>query len=126
MQNLRMETANKTTIVIEDDNDICTLLSIIIKSHNMGVFVVHTLEKARNLNAIPNVALVFIDQRLPDGNGFDFIPYLKKQYPMALIVAMSAQNPKETKVLVLQYGNICYLEKPFKINELKKLIEKVL
>jgi DNA-binding response OmpR family regulator len=116
---------SKTAFIIEDDKDICILLSIFLKSQNIEVINVPSLAKAKLLNEELRPAFIFIDQRLPDGYGFDYISELKNKYPDASIIAMSAQHSTETRTLILQDGIVHYLEKPFKIQELKDLITNI-
>jgi DNA-binding response OmpR family regulator len=120
-----MGTQNKTAFIIEDDKDICSLLSIFLKSQNIEVFKAHSLAKAKSLALDLKPALIFVDHRLPDGYGFSYIGELKNKFPKALIVAMTAQNSPELRESIMNNGITHYLEKPFRINELKELINNL-
>lgn len=113
---------SKTAFVIEDDKDICALLSIFLKSHNFEVVMAHSLASAGLMFAELQPDCIFVDHRLPDGYGFGYINELKQKFPTVLIIAMTAQHSQELKNSILASDNTYYLEKPFRITELNTLI----
>ena len=50
---------------------------------------------------------------MPDGNGLDLIPGIRKRRPDLRIIAMSAQNTLLTAVRAAERGAFDYLAKPF-------------
>jgi two-component system nitrogen regulation response regulator GlnG len=70
--------------------------------------------------------LVITDVILPDENGLDLIPRMRKIRPDLRIVAMSAQNTLLTAVTAAQRGAFEYLPKPFDLNELVNVVKRAL
>jgi two-component system OmpR family response regulator len=112
-------------VIIEDDKDICTLLSYILSRGNDHVACVETLEMTRQYIAGNSSAdIVFLDYRLPDGCGFDLIPDLRDKYPGVYLVAMSAQQFSKEKGYPWN-GIDLYLQKPFLVEQISSIITDV-
>jgi two-component system nitrogen regulation response regulator GlnG len=70
--------------------------------------------------------LVITDVVMPDENGLDLIPRIRKLRPGLRVIAMSAQNTLLTAVKAAERGAFEYLPKPFDLNELLNLVKRAL
>ena len=70
--------------------------------------------------------LVITDVIMPDENGLDLIPRIKKLRPELRIIVMSAQNTLITAVKATERGAFEYLPKPFDLRELVSVVERAL
>ncbi len=70
--------------------------------------------------------LVITDVIMPDGNGLDLIPQIRKRRPDLRVIAMSAQNTLLTAVQAAERGAFEYLPKPFDLNELVNVVKRAL
>ena len=70
--------------------------------------------------------LVITDVVMPDGNGLDLIPRIRKRRPDLRVIAMSAQNTLLTAVQAAERGAFEYLPKPFDLNELMNVVGRAL
>ncbi len=70
--------------------------------------------------------LVITDVIMPDENGLDLIPRIKKIRPELRIIVMSAQNTLSTAVKATERGAFEYLPKPFDLRELVNVVERAL
>jgi len=70
--------------------------------------------------------LVITDVVMPDENGLDLIPRIKKIRPELRIIVMSAQNTLITAVKATERGAFEYLPKPFDLKELINVVERAL
>ena len=70
--------------------------------------------------------LVITDVVMPDENGLDLIPRIKKLRPDLRIIVMSAQNTLMTAVKATERGAFEYLPKPFDLKELVGVVERAL
>jgi two-component system nitrogen regulation response regulator GlnG len=70
--------------------------------------------------------LVITDVIMPDENGLDLIPRIKKFRPELRIIVMSAQNTLLTAVRATERGAFEYLPKPFDLRELVSVVERAL
>jgi two-component system nitrogen regulation response regulator GlnG len=70
--------------------------------------------------------LVITDVIMPDENGLDLIPRIKKIRPDLRIIVMSAQSTLLTAVKATERGAFEYLPKPFDLRELINVVERAL
>src|SRR5216683_5769170 len=63
---------------------------------------------------------------MPDENGLDLIPRIKKLRPELRVIVMSAQNTLLTAVKANERGAFEYLPKPFDLRELVSVVERAL
>ena len=70
--------------------------------------------------------LVITDVVMPDENGLDLLPRIRKIRPDLQVVVMSAQNTLMTAVEATQRGAFEYLPKPFDLNELINIVKRAL
>jgi two-component system nitrogen regulation response regulator GlnG len=70
--------------------------------------------------------LVITDVLMPDGNGLDLLPRIRKARPDLRVVVMSAQNTLLTAVKATERGAFEYLPKPFDLNELVRVVRRAL
>ncbi len=67
--------------------------------------------------------MVILDIDLPDGEGYDLIPHIKKLHPDSYIVTMTAYNSRDLERNVRAQGVIYYMVKPFYMDEVKDLLD---
>jgi len=115
-----------TILVADDDRAIRTVLSQALG--RAGYDVQCTSNAATLWRWISNGEgdLVITDVVMPDENGLDLLPRIKKIRSDLPIVVMSAQNTLMTAVKATERGAYEYLPKPFDLNELKTVIERAL
>ncbi len=70
--------------------------------------------------------LVITDVVMPDENGLDLIPRIKKLRPGLRVIVMSARNTLLTAVKATERGAFEYLPKPFDLRELVGVVERAL
>ncbi|HEY9567733.1 MAG TPA: nitrogen regulation protein NR(I) [Thalassobaculum sp.] len=70
--------------------------------------------------------LVITDVVMPDENGLDMLPRIRKARPDLRVIVMSAQNTLLTAVKASERGAFDYLPKPFDLNELIATVRKAL
>ncbi len=68
--------------------------------------------------------LVITDVIMPDENGLDLVPRIRRIRPNLRIVVMSAQTTLHTAVKATESGAFEYLPKPFDINELVSIAKR--
>jgi two-component system nitrogen regulation response regulator GlnG len=70
--------------------------------------------------------LVITDVVMPDENGLDLLPRLKKVRPDLRVIVMSAQNTLLTALRATERGAFEYLAKPFDLRDLIATVERAL
>ena len=86
-------------LIIDDEIDICYLLSGMLTYKKMEVDYVTCLADAVVAIEKFKPEIIFLDNRLPDGKGVDFAGYIKKAIPdvqVAMITAYDTPADKRT------------------------------
>ncbi|KGM35138.1 nitrogen regulation protein NR(I) [Inquilinus limosus] len=68
--------------------------------------------------------LIITDVMMPDENGLDLLPRIRKLRPELRVIVMSAQNTLLTAVKATERGAFEYLPKPFDLKELVGVVER--
>ncbi|MFM2130517.1 MAG: nitrogen regulation protein [Pseudomonadota bacterium] len=116
--------ADMTVLVADDDNAIRTVVSQALTRNGYNVRATSNAATLWSWVADGEGDLVITDVVLPDENGLDLLPRIRKIRPDLRIVVMSAQNTLLTAVKAAQRGAFEYLPKPFDLNELVGVVKK--
>src|SRR5216684_6550616 len=115
-----------TILVADDDRAIRTVLNQALA--RLGHDVRTTGNAATLWRWVENGEgdLVITDVVMPDENGLDLLPRIRKARPELRVVVMSAQNTLLTAVKATERGAFEYLPKPFDLKELVNVVERAL
>lgn len=103
----------KKALIIDDEIDICYLLSSILRTKNFQVNYVNTLSAANAALEEQQPQIVFLDNHLPDGLGVDFIKLLKVNYPLTKVVMITAFDNYSDRTKAFNNGVDTFISKPF-------------
>ena len=115
-----------TILVADDDRSIRTVLS---QALGRSGYQVRTTGNASTLWRWVEDGegdLVITDVVMPDENGLDLIPRIRKLRPDLRVIVMSAQSTLMTAVKATQRGAFEYLPKPFDLQELLAVVGRAL
>ncbi|MEE9545319.1 MAG: response regulator, partial [Rhodospirillales bacterium] len=118
--------AAPTILVADDDGAIRTVLN---QALGRAGYVVRTTGSAAALwRWVHDGAgdLVITDVIMPDENGLDLVPRIRKIRPELRVIVMSAQNTLLTAVKATERGAFEYLPKPFDLNKLVAIVRRAL
>ncbi|PHQ72184.1 MAG: nitrogen regulation protein NR(I) [Sneathiella sp.] len=115
-----------TILVADDDQSIRTVLDQALSRAN---YIVRSTSNAATLyNWVLEGAgdVVLTDVVMPDENGLDLLPRIKKIRPNIPVIVMSAQNTLLTAIKATERGAYDYLSKPFDLKDLLQVVERAL
>src|SRR5271155_5096395 len=115
-----------TILVADDDRAIRTVLNQALGRLGHDVRSTGNASQLWRWVAEGEGDLVITDVVMPDENGLDLIPRIKKIRPDLRVVVMSAQSTLMTAVKAAQRGAFEYLPKPFDIRQLVNLVQRAL
>ena len=113
----------KRILIVDDDSEIRQFLKTIIDSKERIVEAVGTMEEAKAILEMGAVDLLLLDLYLPDGNGIKLLSDLRVR-PKTII--MTAFGGWESHVKAYNLGAFYYLDKPFKVSQLRILVDQAL
>lgn len=118
---------NKKALIVDDETDICFLLSSILKQKDIQSFCAGSLAEAeRKLENHPDVSFIFLDNHLPDGWGVKCISGLKKRFPHSFIVMITAHDNSADRLLAVNNGVDYFVAKPFSTDLIMRTIDKLI
>jgi two-component system nitrogen regulation response regulator GlnG len=113
-------------LIADDDSAIRTVLNQALGRAGYDVRTTGTASGLWRWVAAGEGNLVITDIVLPDENGFDLIPRIKRIRPELPVVVMSAQNTILTAIAAAEHGAFDYLPKPFDLKELTAIVQRAL
>ncbi len=113
-------------LVCDDDSAIRTVLNQALGRAGYDVRTTGTAAGLWRWVSAGDGNLVITDVVLPDENGFDLIPRIKKIRPELPVVVMSAQNTILTAITAAERGAFDYLPKPFDLKDLTSVVQRAL
>src|SRR6202451_2791727 len=115
-----------TILVCDDDSAIRTVLNQALGRAGYDVRTTGTAAGLWRWVAAGEGNLVITDVVLPDENGFDLIPRIKRVRPDLPVVVMSAQNTLLTAITAAERGAFEYMPKTFDLKELTSVVQRAL
>ncbi len=115
-----------TILVADDDKAVRTVVNQALAREG---YVVRSASNAATLwgwIADGEGDLVITDVVMPDENGLDMLPRIKRARPALPIIVMSAHSTLLTAVKATERGAYEYLPKPFDLNELVNVVKRAL
>jgi DNA-binding NtrC family response regulator len=119
------ERGQTKVLIVDDEPDIRFLFSRILRKRNMETGYAKNLAEATvSIQADPP-SLIFLDNSLPDGQGIDIIPYLKKNYPGTRVIVVTANDSAVDMIKAFQQGADDFLGKPLSLEIINKTLDKI-
>ncbi|MFD2191961.1 response regulator [Pistricoccus aurantiacus] len=105
-------------LLLEDDDLLAESLAETLQDEGYSVDTATRVRVAESLMASEDYALVILDLGLPDGSGLDLLEHWREQGRDLPVLALTARDTWEDKVIGLRRGADDYLTKPFHEAEL--------
>lgn len=108
----------KKILVIDDEEDFKVLMESFFVSNGYQVFIAGNIKDGLRIldEELPDV--IFLDNKLPDGLGWETSEFIRANYPETQLNLISAYNVPKTCT-----SSFRILEKPILLEELNKFIE---
>lgn len=111
--------SRKKIVIIDDEEDLCRLMERYFLELNHDVFLANTLGSGLSLMNEVSPDVVFIDNNLPDGLGWEKMSYLMEHFPRCKINLISAFEYLPPDLKDHENNGVNILEKPLRLNTLK-------
>ncbi|UEG51041.1 response regulator [Ferruginibacter lapsinanis] len=112
-------------LIIDDEIDICYLLSSILRTKNLQVSYVNSISEATISLEKQQPEIIFLDNHLPDGLGIDFIKQLKLSYPSTKVVMITAFDNYSDRTKAFNNGVDTFISKPFTKNLIYQTVDNL-
>ncbi len=118
----------KRILIVDDEKDICFLISEILKDENYHTFNCHTYDDAIKYFNTDDYDLVILDVWLDKNKteGLELLKYFKKQNKFIPIIMISGHSTIDVAVQAIKEGAYDFIEKPFESNKLLILTKRAI
>jgi predicted regulator of Ras-like GTPase activity (Roadblock/LC7/MglB family)/DNA-binding response OmpR family regulator len=118
----------KRVLVVDDEDDMLWMLQ---RNLNKGMSDVEVLaassgEEALAVLSDKEVNLVITDINMPGMNGLDLLIEVNNRYPDTGVIIMTAYPSNSFEREAMMGGSLRFVEKPFDINDMRKIVGDVL
>ena len=112
-----------TILIVDDAADIRDLLATVLRS-DYEVTEADSGAALKQLEEQPDIVL--LDIKLPDADGLDLLPQIKKQWPGTEVIVLTGNATFEAAVEATKRGAYHFLNKPFDTQGLIVTVERAL
>ena len=113
-------------LIVDDSTELCSLLSNYLKRENFETDEAYSAASALKLLEKTQYGLVICDYRLPDADGTDLIPKMKRLQPDTPIIIMTAYADVKISIRCIKLGALDYITKPIHHQEMLALVKDAL
>ena len=122
----QMEPANfLNLLVVDDERAIREACREVAQSLGFTACVADSAEHAYRLLETQTFDAVLLDLRLPGVGGLEALRRIKERRPEAIVVVVTGYGTVQSAVQAMKNGAYDYVTKPFSLDELKLLLERV-
>ena len=121
-----METNQIRILIVDDEEDLCEILSYNLNNEGYFTEIAHSAEEALK-RTLMNFDLVLLDVMMGQMSGFKFADKLRKELKIDVPVIFLTAKDTENDILTgFSLGADDYISKPFSVNELTARVKAVL
>jgi DNA-binding response OmpR family regulator len=121
-----MNTSTKRILVIDDDEDTCEMMQVLLKTLGYEAASVQTAAEALCLAAGERFDLYLTETLLPDLSGVELCQQLKDLTPAIPIIFVSAVAQDSYRLKGIRAGAAVYLVKPIEVEDLEKALTSLI
>ena len=110
-------------LVIDDQSDVRTMISIVLRINQFEVVEASTAEAALKAFEEASFDLAIVDIFLQDANGSDLIGTMRERVPDLPVVAISGMTALDFLSKSPELANVVRLQKPFRPQDLIRATE---
>lgn len=113
-------------LLVEDDVPFSQMLQRFLERQSHKVTPCYTIESAKQKLESTVFDLVFIDLRLPDGDGIELLNNIKVKHENLPVVLMTSYADVTSAVKAMKQGAFDYISKPFNQEEVLQVVNNAL
>jgi CheY-like chemotaxis protein len=109
-------------LIVDDDKKLLSLLESLLLEENHEVITCHTGLEAMKKCREKRFDLLISDLMMPGASGIEVLKESRKTQPDCLVIIITGYASLETAVEAIREGAYDYITKPFKLEELKIVV----
>jgi two-component system response regulator HydG len=112
-------------LIVDDDRAVREACRAVAQSLGFNPQVAESAEQAARVLDSRGADVVLLDLKLPGSRGLDALHSVRKQRPEALVIVITGFGTIQSAVQAMRDGAYDYVTKPFSLEELRLLLERV-
>lgn len=118
----------KRVLVVDDEADMLWMLQRNLNKdmEDVEILAAESGEQALAVLSDKQVDLVISDINMPGMNGLDLLVEINNRYPETGVIIMTAYPSNTFENQAMMNGSLRFIEKPFDIKEMRKIVEETL
>jgi two-component system response regulator HydG len=112
-------------LIVDDERSIREACREVALSLGYSAYVADSAEQAYRALDTQSFDAVLLDLRLPGAGGLEALRRIKERRPEAVVVVVTGYGTVQSAVQAMKNGAYDYVTKPFSVDELKMLLERV-
>lgn len=112
-------------LIVDDERSIREACREVAQSLGFSAQIADSAEQAYRALESQNYDAVLLDLRLPGAGGLDALRRIKERRPEAVVIVVTGYGTVQSAVQAMKNGAYDYVTKPFSVDELKLLLERV-
>lgn len=121
-----MTKAKQVILIVDDEEGLREGLSKLLESEGYAALSAESGEQALEILQQSHIDLVLTDMRMPGMDGIELLKKIRERHPDVGVIILTGYGQIESYIEAMNFGAIEYVSKPFKVNELKFIVNKVL
>ncbi len=115
----------KRALIADDTKNIRLLLSRCLEHEGYQVATAQNGPQALEMAQSTPYDLIMLDIKMPEMSGTEVLRRLRQQHIDTPVVVMTAYGAIKNAVETTNLGALCYLQKPFTADKIKKVLEEL-
>lgn len=113
-------------LIVDDEEGLREGLSKLLEDEGYAVKCAEDGEKALEIVRSTHIDLMLTDMRMPGMSGIELLKQVRKIREEIGVIILTGYGEIESYIEAMNFGAMEYVSKPFKVNELKFIVSKIL
>src|SRR4030066_1890502 len=113
-------------LVVDDDQEMCGLLSDVLKGEGFSAITTHDSLEASKILKKEEFDIIITDLKMKGLKGLDLLEETKRGPPLTPVIIITAFGTIESAIQAMKMGAYDYITKPFRMDELILTVKKAL
>jgi len=113
-------------LIVDDERAIRDGCREVAQTLGFATYIADNAEHAFRIIDSASIDVVLLDLRLPGTGGLEILREVKKRRPETVVVVITGYATVQSAVQAMKHGAYDYVTKPFNLDELRLLLERVL
>ncbi len=121
-----MASETQVILVVDDEEGLREGLSHLLEDEGYRVLCAENGDRALEIIRQTHIDLILTDMRMPGMGGIELLKSVRAVNEHVGVIILTGYGEIESYIEAMNFGAMEYVSKPFKVNELKFIVNKIL